>query len=162
MEIFKNIDESLSNVETKNFNYDLIKDTLTSSKATINSLLASNRKNLTCLEQNSEEIKYLKETLQEKTNRLNKSSNHNEYLEPLFQKFKEQSIGRLELLNLSDDIAEDLKFKINKAEYTDEIMELLLSIELKTKETLAKMREKIPLNRVISKNVNMKNFKSGK
>lgn len=115
----------------------------------------------------SESIKTTNSVLKEKLDKqnkefiksqksLDKALNQIEYLEPLFEKFKKESIGRLELIKIDKEIKKQLITKIKKAEYSEEIFDIMQLIELRTKEFF---KEKTPLDIKNKKILNYSDYK---
>lgn len=104
----------------------------------------------------SDTIKVLKDSMKQhsetfslKVKRLEEKSNKDdieisclkaekEFTNKLFLKFKNESIGKLKLLKLDDQTFKRLSEKIKKAEYSEEILNILDEIKLKTIQTFGK------------------------
>ena len=146
MQIFQLIDEAIKNIEEDCHDINSVKNILLACRKTLETIHSSNKASLLSLEDKEQHIKSLKENLKIITEKLDISSAHCELLEPIFDKFKEQSIARLEFLNLSKETKDNIVLEINKAEYSDRILKVLFDIELKTKEALSNEREKFHLS----------------
>jgi len=118
----------------------------------------------TSLQIQNDEFKSQIISLKEKLNKKNKKHenllSHAEELEPLFEKLKKQSIGRVKLLGLEKDTEENLIKRIKKSEYSKDVIELVSNIELKTIELFSSSTKNNKIKKIITIK-DPKNFKSG-
>ena len=159
MEIFKKIRQRIKEIEQNTIQKENVILILKETQKQLSNLNSSNIKATLEISELKNSIKVLKNHLKDTEEKLKNSISHVEFLEPLFEKFKNDTLCRLELLNLSPETAENLKFKINKAEYSYKILELGLDIELKTTNSfLENIKADLKHTKFIK---NIKYYKSG-
>lgn len=160
MEILLKIKETIENFKDSSEKKEDIKKLLIeiSSKINIDTKKIASL-NMKIVEKN-DAIKNVKNEINEKNKKLEKALAHCEFLEPIFELFKKQSLGRLKLLNISEQTKKFLIDKIKESSYSDEIMEILKDIELKFKDDF--LKDKTEFNGTIINEIkNPQNYKSG-
>ena len=103
------------------------------------------------------QLKDISKNLRDIEDKHNKLLDHAIKLEPIFELYKKQSIGRINILNIDDEIKESLISKIKNEEYYDNIIDIISLVELKTKEALKENK----IKKVSYKIKNPYEFKSG-
>ncbi len=159
MDIGKLVEMHIENVQDGNFDKESLLSCLNQIKKIIpkaqltNSLIIKNddlETQLTTLQIEDKVLRKEKERLLA----------HAEELEPLFEELKKKTIGRLKLLEMSEDSLDSISKKINSSEYSIEIMDIISLTELKTKKTFSenKIEKKLSYKNIIN---NPNNYKSG-
>ena len=165
MEIINLLNKAVQNIAENKFQTSHISNLLQAAIKKINQL-SSKIESLSSFEsqvsKNKEVINLLTEENKKLKAKLDDSLSHNEFLEPIFQKFKRESIGRLLLINIPPDTKQRYKKKIEQSEYSDDVIGILSEIELRFKEDFGERQTKTSFKKNSDFIMNPEIYKSGR